>query len=134
MDLNNLGAFRVMKERLSWIGQRQEVIARNIANADTPGYRPQDLQPFTFRMAMGEQRQLKPAVTQAGHMPGPKSRDRDAKVDRDRNYYETAPDGNQVVLEQQMMKVADNGMNYQMVTNLYRKQVGIIKMVVAKGP
>ncbi len=39
MDLNKVSLFGMMKQRLAWLGQRQEVLAQNIANADTPGYR-----------------------------------------------------------------------------------------------
>jgi flagellar basal-body rod protein FlgB len=133
MDPTDLTAFKVMKQRLHWLGQRQEVLSQNVANADTPHYRPSDLQPFTFRMAMGQDAKMRPVATQTGHLAPPRSRDaKDAQVRNDRNFYETAPDGNQVVLEQQMLKIADTGMNYQTVTNLYRRQMGMFKMVLGR--
>lgn len=134
MDPTDLTAFRVMKQRLQWLGQRQEVLAQNVANADTPQYRPSDLQPFTFRMAMGQEGKVRPAATQAGHIGGTRPRgNQDVPTKPDRNFYETSPDGNQVVTEQQMLKIADTGMNYQLVTNLYRRQLGMFKMVLGRG-
>ncbi|QNT68118.1 flagellar basal body rod protein FlgB [Defluviicoccus vanus] len=38
--------FAQMQARLDWLDRRQGVLAQNIANADTPGYRPQDLKAF----------------------------------------------------------------------------------------
>lgn len=134
MDPSDLTAFRVMKQRLQWLGQRQEVLAQNVANADTPQYRPSDLQPFTFRMAMGQEGKVRPVATQEGHIAGTRPRGgHDVPAKADRNFYETSPDGNQVVVEQQMLKIADTGMNYQLVTNLYRRQIGMFKMVLGRG-
>jgi flagellar basal-body rod protein FlgB len=134
MDPTDLTAFRVMKQRLQWLGQRQEVLAHNVANADTPKFRPSDLQPFSFRMAMGQESKMRPATTQAGHVTGTRPRGgQDVPVRTDRNFYETSPDGNQVVVEQQMMKIADTGVNYNLVTNLYRRQMGMFKMVLGRS-
>ena len=134
MDPTDLTAFRVMKQRLQWLGQRQEVLSHNVANADTPKYRPSDLQPFTFRMAMGQEGKMRPVTTQTGHLTGTSVRGgQDVPSRSDRNFYETAPDGNQVVVEQQMLKIADTGVNYQLVTNLYRRQIGMFKMVLGRG-
>ena len=38
MDFGKLPIFDVLARRMGWLGQRQEVLAQNIANADTPGY------------------------------------------------------------------------------------------------
>lgn len=134
MDPTNLTAFRVMKARLQYLGQRQEVLAQNIANSDTPNFAPAELQPFTFRMAMGQTgRHLNPVQTQSGHLQAPRTRTgQEVRADADRNFYETTPDGNRVVLEQQLLKVADTSMNYNMVTNLYRKQVGMFRLVTGR--
>jgi len=135
MDPTNLTAFRVMKARLQWLGQRQEVLAHNVSNANTPGFRPTDLEPFTFRMALDQTRgRVQPATTQAGHLPSTRPvRGSGADSVEDRSYYETSPDGNRVVLEQQMMRIAETGIDYQTVTNLYRKQVGMFRMVLGRG-
>ena len=46
MDLFQLKLFQRMSERMGWLGARQEVLAQNIANADTPGYRARDIEDF----------------------------------------------------------------------------------------
>ena len=52
---------------------------------------------------------------------------------RERKPYETVPSGNAVSLEEQMMKVADTAGQYQLITNLYRKQIGMIKTALGRG-
>ena len=49
MELDKLSLFSVIKRRLAWLGHRQEVLAQNIANADTPKYKPMDLTQQSFR-------------------------------------------------------------------------------------
>ena len=48
MDLKGLKIFAMMQERMGWLAKRQEVVAENIANADTPAYRPKDLKELDF--------------------------------------------------------------------------------------
>ena len=43
-----LDIFQALVRRMQWLGQRQNVLAQNIANTDTPGYRPQDLKHGPF--------------------------------------------------------------------------------------
>ena len=47
--------------------------------------------------------------------------------------FETTPDGNSVVLEDEMMKVAETQQDYQLATMLYGKSLGLLKMAVGKG-
>src|SRR5690606_18697091 len=39
MDLSGMTLFDMARQKMSWLGQRQAVLAQNIANSDTPGYR-----------------------------------------------------------------------------------------------
>jgi flagellar basal-body rod protein FlgB len=134
MDLNDTSLFKLMKGKLDWLTQRQQVLAQNIANADTPHYRPNDVTEFTFERALGGTKQLSPTRTVAGHMSGAaRDRDIDVRKDRPKHNYEVAPDGNAVIMEEQMTKIADTGINYQMVTNLYRKHVGMLRSVIGRG-
>jgi len=134
MDLGSTGLFRLMKGKLDWLTDRQGVLAQNIANADTPHYRPSDLTDFSFDRALGQTRQLAPAMTAVGHMSrATGTQESDSRKDKPKHNYEVAPDGNSVILEEQMTKVADTGMTYQLVTNLYRKHVGLMRTVIGRG-
>lgn len=131
MDLNKVSLFGMMKQRLAWLGQRQEVLAQNIANADTPGYRPRDIEPLEFRGMVN--RQLAPvgmAKTHGDHLAGqPVSAERfyDQVT---RRPYETAPAGNAVVLEEQMAKVSETSVAHRLTTELYRKHLGMIRTAI----
>ena len=43
MDLSQSPLFSMLTRRLQWLGQRQQVLAQNIANSDTPGFKPRDV-------------------------------------------------------------------------------------------
>ena len=52
MSLSDLPIFGMFQQKMSWLGNRQDVLARNIANASTPGYVPQDLKAQDFRSVL----------------------------------------------------------------------------------
>ncbi|WP_451974360.1 flagellar basal body rod protein FlgB [Azospirillum endophyticum] len=133
MDLGNLGIFKLMSRKMDWLTQRQEVISQNIANADTPEYKGRDLKPFSFRDALGDSRRLTPVATSPSHLAGTRGPGGMAQEQKVRDPYETAPDGNNVVLEDQMMRMGQNSMDYQTITNLYKKQVAMIKSAIRSG-
>ena len=64
------GLFHLLGQRMDWLGQRQKVLAQNIANADTPEYVPHDLKPQEFRRMVERNfaPSLKPVATQGGHI------------------------------------------------------------------
>lgn len=133
MDLGNLSLFKLMSRKMDWLTQRQDVLSKNIANADTPDYKGRDLKPFSFQSALEDNRRLQMASTEGDHLGGTLGPGGLAKEQRVRSPYETSPDGNNVVLEEQMMKMGENSMDYQTITNLYKKQVGMIKMAIRGG-
>jgi flagellar basal-body rod protein FlgB len=131
MDLQGIGLFRMISQQLRWLGQRQEVLSQNVANADTPGYQARDLTPVSFGDAL-QQATLRPAVTQAGHLVA-KSADPAAAKVKTITPWEVSPDGNGVVLEQQMTQLAETQADYQMATELYRKQIGMLKTAIGSN-
>ena len=125
------GLFSLLGKRMDWLGQRQKVLAQNIANADTPDYVPQDLKAQDFRRMVERNYlpSLKPDATQAGHIQTSTLRADDRSVDQ-KDRYETAPSGNAVVLEEQLINVAQTQADYNAITNLYKKQVSMLKMAL----
>ncbi|OYQ32960.1 flagellar basal body rod protein FlgB [Niveispirillum lacus] len=127
MDLKDSGIFRLMSDKMAWHNQRQEVLSKNISNADTPNFRPNDLVEFDFKKQLRETARMPLAASTSGHLQGTIVSKTGFKDGEERSPYETAPAGNAVVLEEQMLKVGQNSMEYQTVTNLYRKQVSMLK-------
>lgn len=132
MDLSKFGLFKLMSRKMDWLTQRQEVLAKNIANADTPEFKPRDMKPFTFRDALNDTRRMDMKLTEAGHLKGSVPTEKDGSR-RQRNTYETAPNGNAVIVEEQVMKVGETTMDYNTVLNLYRKQVAMIRTAMRSG-
>ncbi|HEY9078923.1 flagellar basal body rod protein FlgB [Magnetovibrio sp.] len=135
MDLNKLTLFGLVKGHMGWLTRRQEVLAQNVANADTPKYKPQDLKALNFKdmMRKQQQTQLNAVTTSPMHMAGARRATSPFAGEENRTPYETAPDGNAVVLEEQMAKIGETQMQYQLTNELYRKHIGMIKIAIGKG-
>jgi flagellar basal-body rod protein FlgB len=130
MDLSRQTLFKIMQERLDYLGQRQRVLSENVANSDTPNYQARDMAPVNFLQALQrQQHQLQPAETQPGHLP-PVHPVSDFKIEGEKRPYETKPDKNGVVLEEQMVKLSDTQLAYQTTTSLYKKYTDMVKMVL----
>src|SRR5829696_5891191 len=68
MNLAEIPLFAMLRGRLGYLGERQKVIAQNVANADTAGYVRGDLKPFSFQARMQAQGPSVMAATSAGHI------------------------------------------------------------------
>ena len=117
-DFSQTGLFALAERKLGWIDARQRVLAQNIANVDTPGYRARDVSPFS-RMVIAPD--IEPVLTNPLHLAG-FSQAGDSKQGLPA---ERAPDGNSVGLEDQMTKVADDETSQAMVGNLWHSYMGM---------
>ncbi|MEK9722377.1 MAG: flagellar basal body rod protein FlgB [Rhodospirillaceae bacterium] len=132
-EVGDLTLFQAVKKRLNWLAQRQEVLSQNIANADTPKYRASDLRPYDFKeLLRREGAQLNMVATGSNHLPGRQKRIRDFAAEQGKPF-ETAPAGNNVVLEEQMAKVGETGTSYKMTTGLYKKHLAMLRMALGGG-
>lgn len=132
MDFSKLPLFSLISQRMGWLSDRQKVLAENVANADTPGYIARDLKPVDFAaLANAASVRLQQTATDPRHIDARAGSGPKAAVMKDRKA-ETTLSGNTVSIEQEMMKVADTAMDYQLITSLYRKQIGLIKAVIGR--
>jgi flagellar basal-body rod protein FlgB len=126
-----LGLFEVFAKRLDWLSQRQNVIAQNIAQSDTPGYVPRDLAPDAFvRELRNTGVAMRTAKTEGSHIPGTLENGKGTPARESRKQYEAAPSGNAVVVEEQLVKMAQTQMDHATVTNLYSKYMGMFRMAL----
>lgn len=133
MEFEKIPLIALAKTRLGWLGQRQEVLAENIANADTPRFRARDLKPLRFReMVATAPAAVRLEKTTPGHMEGLTTASGPFKVSVQRNAYEVAPDGNAVVLEEEMAKVSETALSYSLANELYRKQLGMFRIALGQ--
>jgi flagellar basal-body rod protein FlgB len=131
MAVTDLPLFSMLKTRMYWLEERQRVLAENVANADTPGFRGRDLKQLDFHDLLrgaGETRGVTLAATSPGHIRAGAD---EFAVDG-RGGFETTPRGNAVVLEDEMLKVAQTQMDHQAATALYARGVGLIKTALGR--
>ncbi len=109
MTTQKLTLMQAAVQKMQWHEERQKVLAQNIANADTPGFKPQDLTPLDFK-AMLESTSSKRALSA-----------------NQKNPYETSPSGNAVILEEQLLKMNQNYTDHRLTTTIYQKNIDMLK-------
>lgn len=129
--------FDAIARRMAWLGRRQDVLARNIANADTPGFVAKDLEEAPFGRVLARRLRpastMRPAATHPAHLGGDGGADgvREARVVEAPD--ESTPSGNAVVLEEQLVKVARTQTDYRAMSNLYRKHLALFRAALGRG-
>ena len=124
----------IMKKGLDVEMMRNSVIASNIANVDTPGYKAKNINfEKTFQDALGTENQLKVSTTNSKHLaPGIdtlKGLEPEVDVETDPG----RPDGNNVNIDKEMMKLADVQMGYDALTPMLLKRGSINKYAITEG-
>ena len=128
MAITDIPIFSMLRTKMQWHQQRQQVLAQNVANADTPGYAAQDLPAPDFRKVLAQSTSVVALVTtDPGHLAGFTDA---GDFPNNRNQYQVRPAGNAVNLEDEMMKVAANQMDYQAATQIYTRSLGLLKTAV----
>ena len=116
---------------MQWHQARQRVLAENVANAETPKFRPHDLAPPVIaRDGAPRPGAITMASTSSSHLQG--SGTGQAFEAQSKGAYEVRPSGNAVSLEDEMIKVAANQMDYQAATALYTRSLALIKTALGK--
>jgi flagellar basal-body rod protein FlgB len=132
MAISDLPIFSMLRTRMNWHQERQRLLAENVANADTPGYRPRDLSPLDFgRQVQQASGQLQLALTAPGHLTGAGGAGAGFALERS-GKYDVRPAGNAVNLEDEMLKVAANQMDHQAAISLYARSMGLLKTAIGK--
>lgn len=136
MALADIPILSMLRTRLQWAQERQRVLAENVANADTPNYRARDLAPPKFEpptaVSAAPLTTVSLARTETGHIAGIGQSDSQFRTERSAGY-DVHPTGNAVNLEQEMMKVAANQMDYQAAAALYTRSLRLLKTALGKG-
>ncbi len=132
MPITDLPIFSMLRTRMHWHQERQKLLSENVANADTPKFKPRDLTPPNLDTMRPTVAPLALARTAPGHLAsiggdGSEQFQLDHHGD-----FETRPAGNAVNLEDEMLKVAENQMDYQTATALYTRGLGLIKTALGK--
>jgi flagellar basal-body rod protein FlgB len=131
MNLPDMPLLSLLRERMTWLHQRQDVLSQNVANADTPGYVARDLKPQDFSRILegssghGDSMRTTDPRHIAISPTGQTRFDDMATPDQESN-----PNGNAVSLEQEMIKVSDTQAQFQAAANLYAKAMTMMKTAI----
>ena len=132
MTLATAPIFGMLEEKMNWLTQRQRVIAQNIANADTPQYRARDLQPLDFRRELGQNNfKFHLKRTHPAHMGAP-HHDYNFREEKALRSYEHAPMKNNVILEEQMMKLTAIQSDYRLATKVFTQYKNMYQMALGR--
>ena len=132
MAISDFPILSMLRTRMHWHQERQRVLAENVSNADTPNFRPRDLSPPKFEPSNPAANAVVTlARTSSAHRTAASADATTFQIDR-RVGYETRPAGNAVKLEDEMLKVAANQMDYQSVTALYGRSLALIKTALGR--
>lgn len=142
MDVTNLPIMTALKQRMRWLTARQGVIAENVANADTPGYRPKRLQEQSFKDLLSHTTKMTAGTTMAAPMVktsaqhlghGGTDGTRAPRDFKAREVSDERPNGNGVTLEDELVALAETQIEYQTMLGVYRKHTSIIRTALGRG-
>ena len=133
MPVSDIPILAMLRTRMAWHQERQRVLADNVANADTPKFKPRDLVPPDFGRTAPAAGPVALVRTEPMHLSASGAGSGPQFAATSRGQYEVHPTGNAVSLEEEMLKVAANQMDYQMVTTLYSRGLGLIKTALGKA-
>jgi flagellar basal-body rod protein FlgB len=124
----NLQLTRMANAMARRAGDRMGVIAKNVANADTPDFKAMDLPTFaeTYHDSGPRMRATRPEHIFAGEATEPQKLLRFAKG-------ADAPNGNTVSLEQEMVKMADVRQDHEMALAIYRNTADILRASLGRN-
>lgn len=125
MDPTRTGPIALAETRMRWLDARQRVLAQNVANADTPGFRPSDMRPFAQALAGAQG-----AMTQTD--PRHLSPTRDVHAQRERRV-ERSMDGNGVALDREAMRIADTETAHALAVGLHRRYLGLFRTALGRN-
>jgi flagellar basal-body rod protein FlgB len=100
-----------LERYMDLLSVRQKLVASNIANADTPGYRTQDIDfQSEFLKASGGA----PSVTEVGDLP-------------------VKNDGNNVSLDREARLLSENALRFQVASQLMKSQIRSVRTAIQEG-
>ncbi len=101
-----------LEHYMDLLSVRQKIVASNIANADTPGYKTKDLNfQGEFRSALSE---AAPHITEVADLP-------------------VKNDGNNVSLDREARLLAENALRFNLASSLMREQIRLVKEAIEEG-
>jgi len=136
MSIETSKANSIINAALDYRAMRQDMIASNIANVDTPYYRPRDI---SFEDALREKKaelfekksnQLEMAQTDSSHISSQEKKDSQIPTTFFRDGHTARNDGNSVDLDVETTEMSKNSIMFDALVKAKKKDSGIFKAVL----
>ncbi len=132
MTLGDMNYFQALNTRMSWLNERQRLLAENVANANTPGFQAKDLEEINFPdllrksvATVGMTQTSGKHIQSVAHVSAAKFKVEVSDKNADKS-------GNSVSLESEMMKVSQSVADHELMTNLYRKGMDLMRIALSR--
>ncbi len=122
-----IDTMRMARSLMRHAADRQSVVARNVANADTPGYRAADLTGFAQTWRNGAAGDLR--ATRPDHLPRIGWQDGGRLIADDAP---ASPNGNTVTLEEEMLKAAEVKREHELSLGIYRSAIDLMRKAIGR--
>jgi flagellar basal-body rod protein FlgB len=133
MAITDIPILSMLRTRMQWNQVRQEVLAENIANADTPNFQAHDLAEPDFSRQLSRSASVGLARTDPNHIAGAAGGGESGFAANIKDRYEIRPRGNGVSHEDEMLKLGNNQQDYEAVTAMYTHSLGLIKIALDRS-
>jgi flagellar basal-body rod protein FlgB len=120
------GTLDTLEHALTFHRERHTVLAGNVANLDTPGYKPVDLERTTPTQGFSM------AATEEGHMGGAGGMSQNVTTFTDTDQMQS-PDGNAVELERELSKIDANRARYATSSELVSRRIALLRYASGDG-
>lgn len=138
-DVVSSGARPVLEMSIRYAGERQRLLAHNIANIDTPGFQPRDVPPASFRRVLGEAVEARRAGGGSGPLAWRESREIRRSGDGGLRLVPRTPSGNVLFhdqndrdLERLMQSLAENTMAYRTAVDLLKARSETMRVAISQ--
>ena len=125
--MNDLAILRLADGLARHSAARHRLVAENVANADTPGFKARDLKPFDQLVPAA----FDPRATRPGHMNGQSTHRLEAI--QDSAFGAESPNGNDVSITDQIARATQSMGNHDKAVTVYKKTLDILRMGLGGG-
>ena len=111
--------FKLASQRTGYLSARQTLVAENVANANTPGYKAVDLKPFSAAL---QETAFSMAVTNPAHLT-PTAQELDPPQSREEDAANATVSGNSVDIEGEMVKLGEVNRDFTDITGKHVEEL-----------
>lgn len=129
--MHDLTLIKMAGNLARYAAARQSLVAQNIANADTPGYKARDMESFA-KLVDGQLPPLQMRKTHAAHVSGASGETGGFVAHKIAAFGAANPNGNTVTLEDQMMRSAATQRQHDLALGVYSKAMSILRMTLGR--